>query len=478
MHADFRRPTVALETMGCKLNLADSELLARDFARAGFEVVAAGGAADVYVLNTCTVTHVADRKARHLARAARRRSPGAYVVLTGCYAERAPEELRRLAGVDLVAGNTHKRELVSLVAGALRRRAIPFVGDRCEDSGRPEGRAGGPPGDGGATDDSAGGLTPRMPFLPSQSRAFVKIQEGCNDYCSYCIIPKTRGRSTFFNAGEVIEEVRDREARGYLEVVLTGTQLGDYGIELPGSRRPSPDRRDQGTQGDPLAALLTDVLAATRIPRIRLSSIQPQDVTPGLLRLWENPRLCPHFHLPLQSGSDPVLRRMRRRYDTRGYLEAIGRIRSAVPGVSITTDVIAGFPGETDEEFQATVHVCLEAGLADVHVFPFSARAGTLAAKMPDPVPEPVKQERAECLLALARETRERHWRGFLGCVRTVLWEERKAVPGVSPEPVWHGLTDNYLRVYSADSQELSGPLLPTRLVAVAPQGIWGRAVA
>ena len=452
-----RRPKVALETMGCKLNLADTALLAQDFVRTGYEVVSPTEAdsVDVFVLNTCTVTHVADRKARHLLRAARRRFPDAYMVATGCYAQRVPEELSRLSEIDLVAGNTSKPTLVDLVTEGFKARG--------------RGSADFPPLLSPDTD-----LPPRATFLPHQTRAFVKIQEGCNDYCSYCIIPKTRGQSRSFSADPVVAEVRAKEAAGYQEVVLTGTQLGDYGIDSPGSRGRGPDRRDQATQGEPLATLLARILRETAIRRIRLSSLQPQDVTPGLLELWHDPRLCPHVHLPLQSGSDAVLREMRRRYTAQEYEDAMERIRAEVPDVSITTDVIVGFPGETAADFDATLALCRSLRFADMHVFPFSPRSGTLAARLKDNVPDRIKQERVRLLLDLAQAGRASYQERFLGSMRPVLWEEEKVTPEVAAKPVWHGLTDNYMRVFARGSQELNGKVLATRLAERVAHGIWG----
>ena len=434
--------TVVIETMGCKLNLADSEVLARDFSRLGFEVIepppgtaegmlVAPAPVDVYILNTCTVTHVADRKARQQLRNARRRFPNAYVVATGCYPARASAEVAALPEVDLVTGNDSKPELAERVVRELIARThVPHVPTR---TGIP----------------------------PHRTRAFVKIQEGCNDYCSYCIIPKTRGSSRSFPPQQILAELRQREREGYREVVLTGTQLGDYGIPRPGSRRIGPDQRDQATEGNPLARLIALILQETGIPRIRLSSIQPQDVTEPLLALWWDPRLCPHFHLPLQSGSNAVLRRMRRRYTAGEFLAAASRIRAAVAGVSITTDIIAGFPGETEEDFEHTMDLAQRASFADIHVFPYSPRAGTLGTRLDRRVPDLVKQERARRLLALAQRARTAHRSRFIGATRPVLWEEQK-------NGVWTGLTDNYLRVYSPSLHTYAGLIEPLPLTPTA----------
>ena len=303
--------TVVIHTHGCKLNQADSSRLARQFAEAGYRVVPDGSPANVYVLNTCTVTAAADAKARQFLRSARRRNPEAIIVAAGCYPQRASEELERMDAVSLVVGNTGKDSLVSLVTAALDGNAPPS-----------------------SADEPASHLEPiSLPWgsLPgSRLRAMVKIQEGCNQVCAYCIVPKVRGRERSVPPESIIGEINRHASEGAREVVLTGTQLGSYGFDLPGIS---------------LAGLLEQVLSETDVPRIRVSSLQPQEITGRLLSLWDNPRLCPHFHVPLQNGCDAILKAMRRRYDTRQAARAVERIRRAIPGAGVTTDIIVGFPG-------------------------------------------------------------------------------------------------------------------------------------
>ena len=401
---------MAVLTLGCKLNQADSEAIARQLVAAGAEVVDRPSVADAYVINTCSVTHVADRKARHLVRLARRLAPGAPVVLTGCYVETAGAETARLAGADLALANADKPAIAAHIMGLAGREPAPV-------------------------DRVAAGL---------RTRAFVKVQEGCNDVCAFCIVPRTRGRERSAQPEDVVRAVRAREAEGVQEVVLTGTQLGAYG-------------RDSGaTPADVIAA----VLAGTSVPRIRFSSLQPQDITPRLLGLWDDPRLCRHFHLALQSGSDATLRRMRRRYDTAQYADAVARIRAQCgDDVAITTDVIAGFPGESDAEFAESLAFCERTGFAAMHVFPYSLRTGTTAAKMPDHVPHAVKRERTQRLLALARAAQACYMARFEGHVMPVLWERRAG------DGAWDGLTDNYLRVRAASSADLRNRITPARLL-------------
>ena len=425
MHAEQssgHKPAVAIETHGCKLNQADSDRLAWQFVEAGCRVVSTLDRADIYVVNSCTVTHVADRKARHALRAARRRNPDTTIVATGCYAQRSPEDLRNLLEVDLVFGNTDKASLV--------RQVMEWRGDTQV------------PCAVGADDE------PLSPTI-ARTRAMVKIQEGCNQVCSYCIVPKVRGRERSIPGDEIVREINRHLTTGYKEVVLTGTQLGSYGFDLPAMD---------------LTGLLEKILTETDVPRLRVSSLQPQDITEELLALWSGPRLCPHFHLPLQSGSDAVLKRMRRGYSARLYAESVEMIRRQIPGVSITADVIVGFPGETGEEFEETYGLAERIGFADMHVFPYSVRPGTSAAHLQDRVDEGVKSWRSQEMLQMARMKAYEFRGGFLGNVRRVLWERAVAINGST---MWSGLTDNYIRVLGQSSRRLANQVTPAKLTAL-----------
>ena len=276
--------TVSIQTLGCKLNQADSEELARRFVEAGYRVVGSSEWADVYVINSCTVTHVADSKARQAVRSAHRSNPGALVVATGCYAQRAPKELAAVQGVGMVVGNYDKSRLVEMVLESRGDRTVACA----------------------VGEDPPNSLPTRA---HGRARAMVKIQEGCNQVCAYCIVPKVRGRERSIPPGEILRQVRLRVEEGYKEVVLTGTQLGSYGFDLDGVN---------------LKALLELLLANTRAERFRVSSLQPQEITSDLLVLWDDRRLCPHFHMPLQSGSDQILKSMRRRYTAAQYAETVG----------------------------------------------------------------------------------------------------------------------------------------------------------
>ncbi len=418
-------PKVALDTVGCKLNQAETQLLARQFARAGYRLVPAAEAADIYVLNTCTVTHVADGKCRRRLKQARRRNPDGVVVAIGCYVERARQELAQIEGVDLILGNNEKQHLLRLLeeSGSLSR---PLHGGEVS--------------------------TAHADF---RTRALVKVHDGCNSFCSYCIVPLVRGRERSVPLDQVVADVRDRVAEGYKEVVLTGTKLGSY----------------NNYEGVNLSGLIEHILTQTDVARLRLSSLQPDEITPQLIGLWRDERLCRHFHLSLQSGSDALLERMKRSYTAAGYQRAVALIRDAVPQAAITTDIIVGFPGETEAEFQESYELCRQMMFARIHVFPYSPRQGTQAARMPGRVGDRVKRERSQLMLALARESAQNFRRRFLGKTMPVLWEKQTG-------GVWSGLTDNYIRVYTKSDKDLTNQLQSVKLTEIFNQdGVWGEII-
>ncbi len=414
---------VALDSLGCKLNQAETELLAKQFTDAGYELVSPADEADVYILNTCTVTHIADRKSRQWLRLAHRRNPDALLVATGCYAQRAPQELAQIEGIDLVSGNEQKSHLLHLLeeSGCLSRPAC-VQGD--------------------STSGSHTGF---------RTRAFIKIQDGCSNLCSYCIVPLVRGREKSLPVDQIVAEVRRRVANGYKEVVLTGVKIGSYSYN-----------------GVNLKGLLEHILTETDIVRLRLSSLQPQEISPELIALWRDNRLCRHFHLSLQSGSDSVLRRMRRRYSISDYQQSVSLIRTLVPEAAITTDVIVGFPGETSAEFEQGYKLCQKLGFARIHVFSYSSREGTQASQMPDQVKDRVKKQRSQRMLALAKESAQNFSQQFLGKTMLVLWEKQTG------DSIWSGLTDNYIRVYTKSNEDLTNKLLPVKLPKVSGDGMWG----
>jgi threonylcarbamoyladenosine tRNA methylthiotransferase MtaB len=418
--------TVALLTVGCKLNQAESEAMAGELAKAGCRVVDRAGPADAFLINTCAVTHVAERKSRHLIRLARRLSPEARIVVTGCYADATLSDVLSALGADAVLRNHEKERAATVLLETLPAPVGPS-----------DGRA-------------------RL-----RTRSFVKGQEGCNDVCAFCVVPQTRGRERSVPAEQVLRAVQSAEAGGVNEVVLTGTQLGAYG-------------RDSNDETD-LVKLTRLILARTGVPRVRLSSLQPWDLTPALLNLWDDPRLCRHFHIALQSGSDEVLARMRRRYTTRQFGQALAAIRRKLPDAAVTTDVLVGFPGESEEDFDATRRFCREAEFAALHVFPFSSRPGTLAARMPDQVSAQAKRERVQKMLAIGEELRARFLSRFQGQTVEVLFE--KTVRGAGGKPLWEGLTCNYIRVLTLAEESLENRIVTVKLGKRCGSSLLGESV-
>lgn len=413
--------TVALQTVGCKLNQAETDSLARKFLEASYQVVAPDHAADIYLLNTCTVTHIADRKCRKLLRLAHRRNPSALIVVTGCYAERAPADLSSIEGVGLIMGNRDKERMVEIIEDkanghrARRKRNSPRTS-------------------------------------PLRTRTLIKIQEGCSQPCSFCIVPRVRGPERSRPQEEVVAEVKARVAQGYKEVILTGTRIGRY--------RP----------GEGLRGLITSILKGSDVQRLRLSSLEPSDLTPDLLRLWQDSRLCPHIHLPLQSGSDSVLERMGRAYSTADYQQAVSLAREALPNLALTTDIMVAFPGECERESNESYRFCKRMGFAALHIFPYSPRPGTRAARLPNAVEDGERKQRIHLMLDLANRSSRLFRERFLGQEMNVLWEGKK-------DGIWFGLTDNYLRVFLASQEQLANELLTTNLVALHDGGLWGELI-
>jgi len=408
---------IGIQTIGCKLNQAESESLARRFLEAGYQIVSPEGNPDLYLLNTCTVTHIADRKCRHLLRLTHRRNPKAIIVVTGCYAQRAGQELSHIEGVTLIVGNEDKERLLDII-----RAGIVGFSPSSEPS----------------------------PWPRFRTRALVKIQDGCSEPCSYCIVPQVRGRERDVPQQQILAEVEARVAEGYREVLLTGTTIGGY----------------QGDGG--LEGLVRRVLSQTGVQRLRLSSLQPQDLTPSFIQLWNDSRLCRHLHLPLQSGCDTVLQRMRRSYSTADYERAVTMARELIPQLAVTTDVMVGFPGESDEEFETSYRFCERIGFAGLHIFPYSARPGTVAARMAHNVQQETKKKRSQRMLHLARKSAQSFRRRFLSRSLAVLWEEEKR------DGIWSGLSDNYIRVFSKSEEQLRNRLLSVRLTREHGSGLWG----
>jgi len=432
---------VALNTLGCKVNQAETEEIARQLTLAGCQIVSPEERADIYILNTCTVTHVADRKSRHWLRQIRLRNPYSVVVATGCYADRARDELTKI-GVDLIVTNSEKSRMVQLLktAGYIPDTEGKILTRRQQVNIQTN------------NDPSHCNLTYNNRNKAYQrTRAFIKIQDGCNKFCSYCIIPLVRKEVSSIPSSQIVQKIKQLELEGYKEIILTGVEVGSYRYK---------DER--------LVDLLTKVIEVTNIPRLRISSLQPQEINESLLSIWENPRMCPHFHISLQSGSDSILKRMNRGYDTYTYANTVERIRRLLPEAAITTDIIVGFPGEEEKEFQETLNFCRLMNFARIHVFPYSPRQGTAAAVFPDQIPDHIKKKRVEIMLGLAQNSILSFNTKFTGRTLEVLFENKE-------DKFWSGLTRNYIRVFVESPQELGDKIVPVYLEKVHDDGLSGR---
>lgn len=396
---------VYLETLGCRLNYSEIETLGRQLIQAGHRLVQAPDEADICVLNTCAVTGEAARKSRQLTRRLARANPSARLVVTGCYATLAPQTVAKLPNVRLVVDNSRKELLADLLQ--------PWSAELDGESWRR--------------------LVPDAPVHEaSRTRAFVKVQDGCNNRCTFCIVTVARGQERSRTVNDVVTEIRHLASKGVQEAVLTGVHLGGYGHDL----------------GTNLHELVSTILRDTELPRLRLSSLEPWDLTPGFFDLWMNSqgRLCPHLHLPLQAGSDRILRRMARRNRTEDFRRLVTEARARIAGLVVTTDVICGFPGETQADFDESLAFLEEMSFAHIHVFPYSAREGTAAADFDGRVPMEERRRRVAAVKDVARRTGRAVRRGFLGSIRPVLWEAQEQ-PANGVGTTWTGLTDNYLRV-------------------------------
>jgi len=402
---------VAITTLGCKTNQFESAAMSEQLAKAGYSVVPFCEAADIYVVNSCTVTARTDAETRQIVRRARRLNPEARIVATGCYAQVAPGDLERMPEVDIVLGNREKKDIAALLESE-----HSLVSD--------------------ITDERTGS-TLKLETFAEHTRAFLQAQNGCNSFCSYCIVPFARGRSRSVPMEDMLAGVQDLAANSYKEVVLTGIHLGAYGMDL------SP--------ASSLTELVRRIDADRLVPRLRIGSVEPNELGDELINLMAGSTIiCPHLHLPLQSGSNSVLARMGRRYTARFFRELIARISALMPDAFIGIDVIAGFPGETEEEFNETLQLVGDMPLSDLHVFPYSRRTGTKAAEMPDQVVGHVIKARAKQLRNVAVQKKQTFLDSFVGRELQVLVQGYDALTGVC-----RGLSRNYIDVKFAGDSSL-----------------------
>ncbi len=432
----------AIHNLGCKVNAYEAEAMQELLQKAGYEIVPFGEVADVYVINTCTVTNIADRKSRQMLHRAKKLNPDAIVVAAGCYTETDTKGLLSDGTVDILLGNNRKRAITealkeyesthekTAVFGNINREKAfePLSIEKFSGNEKPSGN------------ERLSGEKP-----DSRVRSFIKVQDGCNQFCTYCIIPYARGRVRSRALPDVKAEIEGLAAKGCQEIVLTGIHLSSYGTDL--------------SEGENLLTLIRTVADTPGIERIRLGSLEPGIITEDFLTgLSGIEKLCPHFHLSLQSGCDRTLERMNRRYRTEEFREKASLLRQAFHDPALTTDIIVGFPMETEEDFEESYRFVDSIGFYETHVFPYSRRAGTVADRMPGQIPEPIKKERSERMLALTEKHSQEYEQRHIGTPLSILWEEESLING---HPCLIGHSREYIRAAYPLAQE-NEPSLPT----------------
>ena len=421
---------VFFQTLGCKVNQYETEAMQKLFEAAGYEVAEKISEADVVVVNTCTVTAVSSQKSRQMIR--RAAGKNCVLAVVGCYAQSEPDEISKIDGVDVIIGTKDRLRIVELVEAAIKSREKIFQVGSVDDIREFE----------------------ELPHSPHRTRAFLKIEDGCNNFCAYCIIPYVRGRVRSRSLESIRAECLTLKAAGYKEIVLTGIHIGAYGRDLSGKIS--------------LVDAIKTVLDAANPLRLRLGSIESAEMTDELIDLLKNDgRICNHVHLPLQSGSDEILRAMRRPYTTEKFSELTARLIREVPEISIGTDLIVGFPGETEEHFSETLKFIEEQPFSKIHVFPYSARAGTLAATLPNQIPPQIKKSRASQALEISRAKAESFSKRLIG--KTVEIIAETSVGGFVD-----GLTKNYVRVYVPDENIQLGEVVKVKIERLHKDGVLG----
>ena len=422
----------AFYTLGCKTNQYETQAMERLLTELGHDIGHFEDNCDGYVVNTCSVTAVADKKNRAVIRRCRKNHPNAVIAVCGCYPQHAADAVRAL-GVDVIGGSANRREFVDMLLEAVRERrheeSLDVALRRRDFEILP-----------------AGGLTER-------TRAMLKVQDGCVNFCSYCIIPYTRGPIRSLPLDTAVEQAKELAARGYKEIVVTGIEIASWGAEWPEKR--------------PMTELLEALCAAVPDTRIRLGSLEPRVITEEFCeKMVKHPNLCPQFHLSMQSGCDTVLQRMRRKYDTARYLESVELLKKYFPGCAVTTDMIVAFPGETEEEFQESLAFIRKCGFADMHIFPYSRRPGTPADKMPGQHNNDTKEARSKAAIAVAEEMSKAYRENLIGFTHAVLFEEEEA-------GFFTGHAPNYIKVYASGAQ-LHNEVRNVKITAVYKDGVVG----
>ncbi len=428
---------VALYTLGCRVNSYESEAMAEKFIKEGYEVVSFDEFSDVYVINTCTVTNMGDKKSRQMIGRARRHNPEAIIAVVGCYSQIASDEIAQIEGVDVVLGSRNKGDIVYWVNRAREEsKQVVEVKDVLKNN---------------KVEQLA------INEYQDKTRAFLKIQDGCNRFCSYCLIPFARGGVCSKEPEEILKEVKELSKNGFKEIILSGVHTASYGVDLEGNWD--------------LVKILEEINKIEGIERIRIGSIDPTFFTEGVIeKICNLEKMCPHFHLSLQSGCDATIRRMNRKYTAQEYKDVVENLRKYMKDVSITTDIIVGFPGESNVEFEATYEFLKGIKLSKMHIFKYSKRTGTKAAEMPFQVDGLIKEERSKKLIELNNALEVEFMEKFIGREMRVLYEE--AISG--KENTYVGYTENYIKVITESDENLEGKIVPTKLAAVKQENMIG----
>ena len=424
---------VFLNSIGCRLNQSEIETMARQLLAAGHEIVTESAEADKVIINTCAVTAEAARDARSQTRRIHRSNPGAEIVLTGCYATIAPDELGKVQGAGRVVVNQQKAQLVQMLDPKARIELPLFEQEPV------------------LREFLAGSMG-------ANTRAFIKVQDGCDNKCTFCVTTVARGEGQSRHLGDVVAEIQALAAAGYQEAVLTGVHLGSYGHDFGNATG--------------LRDLVQAILQHTDMPRLRLSSLEPWDLAPGFFTLWQNPRLLPHLHMPLQSGSDKILKRMARRTSRANFGELVDAARANIPDLNLSSDMIVGFPGETEADFAESLEFVETIEFARLHVFSYSPRPGTAASRFPNQINGKIKKERTRRMIDLGKQLSHNFHQQFVGQTLNVLWE--RTVGADSNGLRWVGYTDNYIRVQANGPADMFNRVTPTEIVNATADGVAG----
>ncbi|MGN0305010.1 MAG: tRNA (N(6)-L-threonylcarbamoyladenosine(37)-C(2))-methylthiotransferase MtaB [Lachnospiraceae bacterium] len=454
---------IALHNLGCKVNSYEIEVMQETLKNKGYTIVPFAPGADIYIINTCTVTNIADRKSRQMLHKAKKMNPQAVVVAVGCYVQTGIEEVEKDPCIDLAIGNNRKKDIAVLLEEYLQLRGEEIAGGEERTQDKTLGNTtlidlnGGP----GEYEEM------KLTHTGEHTRAYIKIQDGCNQFCSYCIIPFARGRVRSRKPEDILAEVRGLAEAGYREVVITGIHLSSYGLDFQqekfGDYLGTKELREKTYEKGYLLEVLEEINKIQGIKRIRLGSLEPRIVTSDfLLRLKQVDKLCPHFHLSLQSGCDATLQRMNRHYTISEFRQTVERLREVYEHPAITTDVIVGFPGETEEEFELTCAFLEEIRFYDMHVFKYSKRQGTVAAARTDQIDEKIKTARSKKLLAMAQKHSQEYCKSFLGETLEALIEEEKEIGGKRYQT---GFTPSYVKVAIEGEEDLGNQMIRGKAV-------------